>query len=258
MVNVTALLGAGSGIDTQRLIADLAAASRQGRVAQITTQTNRNDARISSLATIMATIAAFADQYAADGRDTTVTAAKLAESFVAGFNELRAAVVQATGSGTGGLLTADSGLRAATAAIARVSTATLAGAATATRLSDIGIKTNKDGTLAIDRTLLNAAIAADPDGIRAMLSGASGLTGVLDGLRTSYAQSTGPLGQSLARYERIGRNLSKQQERVDTANTVLIERLTKSFSAMDRQVAAIKASQAYLKQQIDAWNSSSN
>ncbi len=258
MISVTALFGAGSGIDTQRLIADLAAATRQGRVAQIATQTSRNDARISALGTVMATIAAFADQYAADGRDPAVTTAKLAENFVAGFNELRTTVSQATGTGTGGLLTADGGVRATAAALSRVSTTALAGAATATLLGDIGIRTNKDGTLAIDRIRLTAAIAADPDGIRAMLTSASGLTGVLDGLRTGFGQSTGPLGQSVARYERIGRNLTRQQERADAANTVLVERLTKSFSAMDRQVAAIKASQAYLKQQIDAWNSTGN
>jgi len=257
-MSITSILGAGSGIDTGALIANLSAAAREGRDAQINAKAQRNEAKISALADLMATVSAFADQFGIDAQDATVTTAKLAEAFVAGFNQLRGLISSATAVGNGvrqsGALTGDSGVRAAAAKLASLPLATLGGGATATRLGDLGIATNRDGTLRIDRPALTAAIAADPDGVRAMLTGPTGVDAILSDLRATLGSETGVLGASKARYTRVSTTLAREREKAEAANATLVSRLTAQFTTMDRRVAAIKASQAYLTQQIDAWN----
>lgn len=61
MISVANALGAGSGIDTQRLVADLAAAQRAPRDAAVRQRTERNQARISALGQLRAGLDAFSN-----------------------------------------------------------------------------------------------------------------------------------------------------------------------------------------------------
>ncbi len=57
-------LGFGSGIDTKQLVTDLAAASREPKVARINTLTQQNQTRISALAQARSDLEGFADSLA--------------------------------------------------------------------------------------------------------------------------------------------------------------------------------------------------
>ncbi|AYJ85242.1 hypothetical protein D3Y57_04245 (plasmid) [Sphingomonas paeninsulae] len=131
----------------------------------------------------------------------------------------------------------------------------LAGGTTAKSLNDLGIATNRDGSLRLDATKLNTAIATDPNGVRAMLTAAGGLDQALGTVTTALTANDGVLGISTARYTRMAGTLKTQQDQVNTDNAALIDRLTASFTEMDKAVALIKSSQAYLTQQIASWNS---
>jgi flagellar hook-associated protein 2 len=262
MTSVLTALGAGAGIDSKALVAELAAAAREGRDKVLAAKTTGNTAKISALASIGSALTEFAAAFDMDAQDETISTAKLVNEFVIGFNQLRGMIVAATASGAtpsvSGALLGDPGLRAAASKLAQLPLKALAGGATARSLNDLGIATNRDGTLSIDRTKLTAAIAADPVGVRAMLTSIGGLDMGLTAVRDAVVAKGGSLDTSTARYTRTAAVLAVQQARIETDNTKLIERLTKSFSQMDRQVALIKASQSYLTQQIAAWNSTNN
>ncbi|CAN5311073.1 hypothetical protein BH09PSE3_BH09PSE3_09590 [soil metagenome] len=262
MTSITSVLGVGAGIDTKALIAELAASAREGRDKVLTAKTASNTAKISALASIGSAITEFATAFDIDTQDESVSTAKLLNEFVAGFNQVRAMITAAMAPGAtpdaAGALLGDSGLRAAASALSKLPGMALAGGATAQSLNDLGIATNRDGTLRIDRARLTAAIAADPVGVRAMMAATGGLDTGLTTVRDAVTAKGGALDLSTARYTRMATALSIQQARVDTDNSKLIERLTKSFSQMDRQVALIKTSQSYLTQQIAAWNSTNS
>ncbi|WP_293880909.1 flagellar filament capping protein FliD [Sphingomonas sp.] len=262
MTSITDALGAGAGIDSKALIVELAAAAREGRDKALTAKTTSNTAKISALASIGSALTEFATAFDIDAQDATISTAKLVNEFVSGFNQVRTMIASATARGattaSSGALLGDNGLRAATSALAKLPLRALAGGATAQSLNDLGIATNRDGTLRVDRVKLNAAIAADPVGVRAMLTSGGGLDSGLTAVRDLVMAKGGPLDASTMRYTRVATTLAVQQARIESDNTKLIDRLTLSFGQMDRRVALIKASQSYLTQQIAAWNSTNN
>ncbi|MDB5713229.1 MAG: hypothetical protein JWO15_626 [Sphingomonadales bacterium] len=255
MTSILSALGAGAGVDSKALVAELAASARENRDKTLLAKTVSNTAKISALASIGSALTEFATAFDIDAQDETVSTAKLLNEFVAGFNQVRGLIAGALVPGT---LQGDAGLRAAASALSRLPLAPLTGGATARSLNDLGIATNRDGTLRIDRAKLNAAIAADPVGVRAMLTAAGGLDTGLTAVRDMVTAKGGALDSSTARYTRVATGLAKEQARIESDSTRLIDRLTLSFSQMDRQVAMIKASQSYLTQQIAAWNSTNN
>jgi flagellar hook-associated protein 2 len=262
VTSVLTALGVGAGIDSKALVAELAAAARESRDKVLAAKTVSNAAKISALASFGSALSEFAAAYDFDAQDETISTAKLLNEFVVGFNQMRGmiavAIAPGAGSGAAGALLGDAGLRAAASKLAQLPGTVLAGGATSRSLNDLGIVTNRDGSLRVDRVKLTAAIAADPDGVRAMLTGASGLGTALTAVRDLVMAKGGAIDASTTRYTRTATVLAVQQARVETDNAKLVERLTKSFSQMDRQVALIKASQAYLTQQIAAWNSTNN
>jgi flagellar hook-associated protein 2 len=262
MTSILTALNAGAGIDSKAVIAELAAAARQGRDKILVASTASNTAKISALASIGASLTEFATAFDTDAQDDAISTAKLVNEFVAGFNDLRALITKSVTPGATpdalGALLGDAGLRSAASVLAQLPVKALTGGATARSLNDLGISTARDGSLTIDRVKLNAAIAADPVGVRAMLTGSGGVDAGLAAVRDVITAKGGTLDQSTIRYTRIAVTLAAQQAKVDIDSTKLIDRLTISFSEMDRQVALIKASQAYLTQQIAAWNSTSN
>jgi Flagellar hook-associated protein 2 N-terminus len=68
MPSIAAALGAGSGIDTGRLVADLAAASREPKIAALDTRSNAHKAKISALAQARSDLESFATSFAGLGR----------------------------------------------------------------------------------------------------------------------------------------------------------------------------------------------
>lgn len=200
--------------------------------------------------------------------EPTSTVKDLVTEFVSAYNTLRTALNAATAPGTdtssAGALAGDSGVRDMLRKLSALSTTSLAASGTYRSLSDIGVKTNQDGTLSLDTTRLDAAIAADPSGVAQMLNpsvstaSTPGIAKVVADLKTSVEASGGSIAASKSKYDKLAADYAKQMEKLNEDMTDYEEQLSRVYSAMGTKLAALKATQSYLTQQIDVWTGGSS
>jgi len=185
--------------------------------------------------------------------------------YVSTYNELHAVIVEATDPKTG-TLNQDS----ATATLARSLTAlpltnlVTGGAPGApTTLAEIGVATNRDGTLTVKSDVLQKALTKWPDAVEAMFANGFGASGVgigaaLSAISDAALDSNTGLSASAIRYTAAKADLSDQQDKLTTQQDAAKTRLTQQYAAMDSQVAAYKSTQSFLTAQIAAWNKPNN
>ena len=196
----------------------------------------------------------------------TSTISDLMGEFVAAYNTLRSALNRATAVGTdaasAGALAGDSGVRDMMRQLSNLSTTELATTGTYKTLSSIGIKTYQDGTLLLDEAKLAAAFAADPTGVTQMInpsvssSTSLGLAAAVKSIQDKVEATDGALAASEARYSKLATELSKQLEKLDENMGDYEERLSTVYTAMGSKLAALKATQSYLDQQVKIWTNS--
>lgn len=132
-------------------------------------------------------------------------------------------------------------------------------ASTPKTLAEIGVATNRDGTLRVDSAQLASALTRNPAALEAMFrdggAGASGkgLASALAAIATTATAKTG-LGASASRYEDARSDLAEMSEKAGLEADKMRTRLTQQFAAMDARVAAYKSTQTFLENQIKAWN----
>lgn len=106
-------------------------------------------------------------------------------------------------------------------------------------LTDIGITTQKDGTLAIDSTKLDKAMANNFAELPALFTGEQGLATRLDNKLKPYTETGGILEQrNKAMTETISK-IDDQKEDLTRRIASLQERLYKQFNAMDALVGQL-------------------
>lgn len=122
------------------------------------------------------------------------------------------------------------------------------------KLADIGVKTNRDGTLALDSTRLSKVLSTYPNDVEKIFADGAGLTKALSNISAIATSTKTGLGASADKYSKAQADLTDEKAQVATDTEKLRERMTQQFAAMDAKVAAYKSTQAFLQQQIDAWN----
>lgn len=180
---------------------------------------------------------------------------------VATYNELFAVLKTATDPVTG-TLARDYGAIEMARGLRKLTLVDLTGATdgSPTSLAEIGVTTNRDGTLAVDTTKLAKAITASPDAIEAMFADrgtaatGNGLSAALNAVSTAVISKSFGLGASEARYAKAKSILTDDQAKLVEQQAKTKQRLTQQYASMDARVAAYKSTQAFLTQQIDAWN----
>ncbi len=196
----------------------------------------------------------------------TTSMKDLVGEFVSAYNSLKKALNTATAAtgnaDTAGLLSSDPGVREMSRRLAALTSAQLAPSGQYQTLADLGIKTQRDGTLVLDSVRLDAAIAADPQAITQMLNpsvvdaGHPGLAGALKTV-TDYVNGTdGPIAASQASYDKLQKSLQKQLDDLSTDKGNYSDQLTKVYATMQTRLLQFKATQSYLEQQIKAWQGS--
>ena len=130
-----------------------------------------------------------------------------------------------------------------------------------TTLAQIGVKTNRDGTLALDSAVLTKALVNHPGQVEKMFAqptGGSttnnGLSAVLDAISTAAASTTRGLGASEINYTKAKIDVVDDKTDAVRKSEALRTRMTRQFASMDARVAAYKSTQTFLENQIDAWN----
>jgi flagellar hook-associated protein 2 len=127
-------------------------------------------------------------------------------------------------------------------------------------LSQIGIKTNRDGTLSIDTATLNRALTNYPAAVEAIFApttvNAIGLQSSFQSISIAATSSTLGLGASSAAYTKAQSALSDEQDKLSRQSDAMTTRLTQQFASMNSKVSAYKSTQTFLDNQIKAWNKS--
>lgn len=96
------------------------------------------------------------------------------QDFVTAYNELVNMMAQQTKAGTGadaGPLRGDVGVRELQRRLSQLPTQILSSAGTGPHtIAEIGVRTNRDGTLGVDTSRLASILASDPDGVEALFN----------------------------------------------------------------------------------------
>lgn len=196
----------------------------------------------------------------------TATMKDLLQEYVDAYNTLMGALNTATSAGadssTAGVLNGVAAVRDMKSQLSKITSTQLASTGNYKTLADIGVSTNRDGTLKLDTDALDKAMAADPEGITQMLNPMTstaanpGLSTLMDNVRDNLELDNGSLKLAQARYETLSDDLTEQLEKLDQDMADYETRLTSVYSAMQTKLSALNATQSYLQQQIDAWNKS--
>ncbi|KQM98510.1 flagellar hook protein [Sphingobium sp. Leaf26] len=192
----------------------------------------------------------------------------LLKEFVEAYNTLMTALNTATATGadssSSGVLNGVAGVRDMKRQLSGITSTQLASTGTYKTLADIGVSTNRDGTLKLDTTRLAAVMEADPEAITNMVNPKAsttanpGLSALMDTVRDNIQKDDGPLKTAQKRYDALSEEFTKQLEDLDEKMANYEEHLTKVYSAMETRLSALKATQSYLEQQIEVWNNSGN
>ncbi len=113
-------------------------------------------------------------------------------------------------------------------------------------LTDIGITTQKDGTLTVDSKKLDKALADNFEQLSGLFTGETGLATRLDAKLKPYTETGGILEQRNKQMTETIAGIDKQKEDLDRRITSLQERLFKQFNAMDTLVGQLSNTSASL------------
>lgn len=126
-------------------------------------------------------------------------------------------------------------------------------------LHQLGIKTEKDGTLAVDAAKLSAAVKDNLDGVQKLLAGDDqSSAGIADQLKEALTSFTSPAtGVLVGRQRSIEttlRRIDKEIVRGEDRLALYEEQLYAKFSAMEQLVNSMNAQGNYFSQQSAAWS----
>ena len=188
----------------------------------------------------------------------------LVTEFVTAYNELRSSLNEATRPGlagnAGGPLAGDRGAREVIRKLSQISSTQLTDTGDFKTLADIGIRTESNGTLSINNTRLDAALALDSGAIKLMLEPAVtsetkiGLSGALDAISTSLKSDTGALTLAQKRLDSIRESIAEAREKINEDGEKLREQLQTTFAGLERQLSILRSTQSYVEQQFASFN----
>lgn len=181
---------------------------------------------------------------------------------VSALNELATQVKTATDP-TSGDLAQDGGALALKRALSGFSGQTImpnAPAGSPSTLSDLGVSIQRDGSYVLDSSKLAAALKADPTGVAAMFTnGLDGVYASVDALsrKMSSTSDAYSLASSVSRYTSMKTQVKTDLTTLTDKQEALRVQLVARFATTQTAVSASTSTLSFLKNQIDAWNSSS-
>ncbi len=129
-------------------------------------------------------------------------------------------------------------------------------------LSDIGITTNKDGTLTLNSSKLDSAIEGGVDGMVTLLAGEGSVDGVMKKFNSYLGKLTstasGMYADKKDRYKTRVERLDAQITQKETMMEKIEKTMRARFNAMELLVSNLNAQSSFLTQHMDSLNSSRN
>lgn len=182
-----------------------------------------------------------------------------AQDFVATFNQVFSAL-EADLDPVAGALRGDSAAKAIKRQLQQLTIAQV-GTGAITTLAQIGIRTERNGTLSVDTATLTRALVNDPQGVERLFAEpvgtnatGNGIAGALNAISTAAANTQRGLGASEASYTRAKSDLDEDKADILARTEDVRTRMTRQFASMDAKVAVYKSTMSFLESQIDAWN----
>lgn len=181
------------------------------------------------------------------------------KSFVDAYNKLMGVIKTQTAVTTVGensapvtaALVGDATARGLTTTI-RNELGTLQGTGSIKALADLGITTQKDGTLAIDDTKLSKMVTSNFSDLSGFFTGDQGLAARLKGKLDPYTMSNGILEQRSTSLSNTLKSVDAQTAALNTRMTALSDRLYKQYNAMDQLYSSLSTTASSLSQQLAA------
>jgi len=189
-------------------------------------------------------------------RDTSAVRTAI-EAFVKSYNGLAKNMADATAfdtaTGKGAILNGDSTVRSIQSQLRGIMGGMVAGAVRgAASLPDIGITTQRDGSLAIDSAKLTAALN-DPNKDMAALFASSGTNkGIASQIDTAVGRILSPVG-TLPTHTKSFTESIKDLDKHTALNVRLAateQRIRNQFSALDKTISSMTSTSNYLSQQL--------
>lgn len=119
-------------------------------------------------------------------------------------------------------------------------------------LSDLGITTQKDGTLAINDEKLKAALDKDFDAVGGFFTGDAGLMTRLNKRVDGFNESGGILAQRVSGLEATKSDIKTQREKLALRVESMSTRLYSQFNAMDTLVAQLSNTSSWLENTLSS------
>lgn len=206
------------------------------------------------------TLAGKGDSTLTVARDTSSVTSAI-NAFVASYNSLLSTGAKLTAydaeAQKGSALTGDATLRNLQVGIRAALTSPQSGApGDFTMLSNIGVTFQKDGTLAVDSTKLEAALSTNMDGVGKLFAGTATDTAgygkqlsalALDLVGGSLKTAADGVTSSIKR-------LDKQYDAMETRINATVERYRKQFTQLDVLMSSMNSTTSYLTQQFETMN----
>ncbi|MEJ6656995.1 MAG: flagellar filament capping protein FliD [Pseudomonas sp.] len=119
-------------------------------------------------------------------------------------------------------------------------------------LADLGITTERDGTLKLNSEKLDDVLAGGTDKLSAFLTGDTGLMARLESRVKPYTQTGGLLDNRDAALQNTLSDVSDQREALTRRTASLEARLLAQFNAMDSMVGQLMGTSNYLTSVLDS------
>lgn len=117
-------------------------------------------------------------------------------------------------------------------------------------LAELGVTTQKDGTLKIDDTKLSAAIDSNFDKVSDYFAGSNGLMTRLESNVNDYLKTGGVFEQRTNALQSTLTNIDDQREALDARIEKVQERLVAQYTAMDQLVTQLQKTSESLTSQL--------
>ncbi len=175
---------------------------------------------------------------------------KKVRDFVTSYNEIVSFVSAQKDSSWG----RDSGLQMPMRRLQGVVSSAIGGDNSLQALSQLGMETQKDGTLKIDGAKLTDAISNDLEGVIGLFAGSDGVEGLsgqfVDYLKAATNGSDGILASRKDATDSSLRRIDTQIERQEARLEQREETMRAKFTAMEQMVSAMNAQSSFLSQQL--------
>ncbi len=183
--------------------------------------------------------------------------------FVSVYNQLKKSLVAASNiSGAG------TSLRELERELGSLVNKVLSSRGTINKLSDIGVSTTKEGLLSVDNAKLDKVLASDAGAVEALFNprrdathtetSDPGIAFALDAIRDKAVGTNGAIDRVSKSLDAKKEDLADQLDKIEERESAYKKRLEKQYGTLEARLAAFKATQTYLDQQIKLWSNQGN